>query len=362
MRDPGSDGERPGGARRIFSVMERRDDLPGMGLPLAVLLILLTAVFAGASARLATPVGGPLESQNLAGLFASLPFLPAAIAFYSFLILLWRRVASLLATPVMFGVMLLFGADLGTALSLTLSLLFMSYVFAVCLISRETRFRRLMSLSLATALSLGLCLVAGIGLAYPGFDAFVEDYLRQIPALFAAAANGMAAEGAVTGDWDAMARDLFVMLPAFFGAACVVLAWTADRCARLMFRLFGCEDVFTRENEGVTMPASYAAVYAGVFLVTLLTPSEEYPRLYAMFRSVLLVMALPCAAVGVRGLSERLADRLFYVTRERLLTVFLMAVAFAALGAMPFLMLTSAVGAVSVMRKALRERQNKGEA
>ena len=341
---------------KLFSVMERRDDLPAMRWPMAALFILLTSVAGGAAARLATPAAAdsPLSSQNIAGLLAAVPFLPLAVALYAQIILLWRRIASLLATPATFAVMLLFGADLTAAVSLTLALLLMSYVFAVSLITKETRFRRTSALALSAGFSLALCLVARAALDYGSLSALAEDYMNVMPAAISRAYTALTAGSeALVPDESvtrSMARELFVMLPAFFGVLCVVLAWAADRLIRRMFVLIGCPEIFTDERAGVTMPFSYAAVYAVVFVSALFIPSEAFPFLSALFRSVLLIMALPCAAVGVKGISEWLEDRLFYMTREKVLAAMLLFVAFVTLRAYPFLLVTSAVGAWRVIR------------
>lgn len=342
----------------VFSVMRRRDDLPAMRWPMAVLFILLTAVSGAAAARLATPAvpEDPLASQNIAGIAASLPFLPLAVMLYAQIILLWRRVASLLATPATFGLMLLFGARMSEACALSLAILFMSYVFAVSLITKETRFRRMASLTVAAAVSLALCLAVRIGFDYGSFSAFADAYMdagsaaiAQIYVTLAERAGAAAVQPDLTVLRE-MAREAIMMAPAFFGILCVLLAWTADRLIRRMFALIGCPEVFTDEHAGVTMPFSYAAVYAAVFVPALFTPSSVFPLLHAILVNALLILALPCAAVGVRGIADWLEERLFYMTRERALAAILLVVAFVTLRAYPFLLVTSAVGAYTVIR------------
>ena len=347
----------------VFSVMRRRDDLPEMRLPLAILFMLATALTSAAAARLASPAAdAPLHSANIAGLLASLPFLPLAVMTYALVILLWRRLASLLATPLSFGAMLLFGARFAEAFSLTLAILFASYVFAVSLISKETRFRRIASLAVAAAIGFGLAAAGRVAVDFGSFAALTETYMKEIPALIATVYSALLGGGET---FDAslfreMARDLFVMTPAYFGMICVGFAWFADLMIRRMFTVLGCEAVFTDEDGGVTLPPVYAAIYAGVFVLTLLTPSETAPLLHAMFKSALLVMALPCSAVGVRGISERLEEKLFYVTREKLLAFLLLFVLFSVLGAFPFMLLTSVWGAVFVLRRRFHQEKKGG--
>ena len=343
----------------IFSVMRRRDDLPAMRWPMAVLFILLTAVAGAASARLATPAfpDDPLASQNIAGIAASLPFLPLAVMLYAEIILLWRKIASLLATPVTFGMMLLFGARLSVACSLSLAILFMAYVFAVSLITKETRFRRMASLTVAAAVSLALCLAVRIGFDYGSFAAFADAYMTSVPAAigrFYETLVTRAGATAVQPDMTvlrSMAREAIMLAPAGFGIVCVVIAWAADRLIRRMFSLIGCPDVFTDEHAGITMPISYAMVYTAVFVPALFTPASMFPLLHAVLVNALLILALPCAAVGVRGIADWLEDRLFYMTRERALAAILLFVAFVTLRAYPFLLVTSAVGAYSVIKR-----------
>ena len=350
--------------RSLFSVMEQRDDLPEMPLPLAILCILATALFGAVAARLLSPAveGDPFASQNVAGIFAALPFLPLSVMFYALTILLWRRMASLLATPVTFGAMLLFGARFSDAFALSLAILLISYVFAVSLIGKETRFRRMQSLTLAAAVSFGLCIFARVSLDFGSYTALVDAYMEAVPAMIGrwysavfAAADIAIAESSL----NEMARELFVMLPAYFGMFCVIFAWAADCLIRRMFTILGCASIFTDESAGTTMPFIYAAVYAGVLLLTLFTPSSSMPLPHVMFKSVLLVMALPCSAVGVRKISDYLEDRLFYLTRERLLTGLLLFLTFSILGMFPFILLTSAIGAISIIKA--RFKGNGGE-
>jgi hypothetical protein len=107
------------------------------------------------------------------------------------------------------------------------------------------------------------------------------------------------------------------------------------------------------------MPVRFAAVYCVFLILSLLTPGSVFPMARCMLQSVVLVMGLPCAAVGVRRIGERLSDSLFYMTREKLFTAMLLFVLFAAVGAYPFLLITSAVGMISVLRRGrARDRGN----
>ena len=340
--------------------MQPREDLPRMPGFMAVVFLLLSALAAAASARLGSPAvpDEPLAPQNVAGMLACLPFLPLAVSLYALTILLWRRVASLLCTPVSFGLMLLFGARFSDACALTLAILPVSYAFAVSLISRENRFRRTTTLGLFAAGAFGLAAVARIGVDFGSLAGLRDGFMTSVPpilgSLVAAAVPG--AEGVLTAsDLYEPARSLFVMLPSYFGVFCVVFAWVCDLIVKKLFAWLNCTYAFNDGDEEVTLPFSWAAVYACVFLLTVFTPSSVFPMARTMFQSVLLVMGLPCAAVGVRRVEERLSDSLFYMTREKLFVGMLLFVVFAAVGAFPFLLLTSAVGTVSVIRRKLKE-------
>lgn len=355
---------------RIFSVMRRRDDLPEMTLPLALLFLFGVALFSAAGAKLASPAvpSSCFDSQNLLGAVASLPFLPLAACLYSLLILLWRRIASLLATPAAFLLMLAFGADLFTSVVISVSMLFVSYVFAVSLISRENRFRRLTALSFAIAACLILTIIAWIGLRFDSFALFTETYMTEIPALIGQIYNAYisSATGGITAASGAsqiptfylekMARDFLMMCPAYLGMLSIAMAWFTDFLSSTAFRILDCEDVFIEITHRITMPFSYAVVYAGVFVLSLLTSAEYNPMLYVMLRSVMDVMLLPCAAVGIAGLMRILEDKLYYLTREKLLAAIILIFAFAFLGMSTFLLVTSAVGAAIVIKAGLKKK------
>ena len=367
--------QKTGGLGRLLvSVMEPREDLPRMPGFMAAVFILLAAAAAAVSARLASPIvpEEPLSPQNIAGLLASLPFLPLAVTLYAMTILLWRRIGSLLCTPISFGLMLLFGARFSEAAALTLAILPMAYAFAVSLMAKEDRFRRVMTLALFAAGALGIAGIVRIGVDFGSPEALRDAFMTAVPdmigtifrtAVSAPASSETGAAAMLTSlSLYESARSLFVMLPAYFGAFCVVLAWGSDRIVRRLFAWLNCSSVFTDEGADVSMPVSFAGVYAALFVLTLLTPASVFPMARVMLQSALIVMALPCAAVGVRRIGERLSDSLFYMTREKLFVGMLLFVLFAAVGAYPFLLITSAVGTVSVLRRWFAARRgNDGE-
>ena len=347
-------------ADRLLSVMRPREDLPRMPGFMAAVFLLLSALAAAAAARLCSPAGGDVNAaQNAAGILAALPFLPLSVSLYALTILLWRRTASLLCTPLSFGLMLLFGARLFDACALSLAILPLSYSFAVSLISRETRFKRMTTLALFAAVGFGLAAVARVGLDFGSVEAFRNWFFNIFTPLFSRMYASSAADPGWIPDETALyslIRSIFVMLPAWFGMFCVLFSWACDRIVRRLFVWLNCVSVFTDEDADVTLPFRYAAVYAVVFLLTLLTPSAMFPMARTMFQSALLVLGLPCAAVGIRRIQERMSENLFYMTREKFFIGMLLFVAFAALGAFAFLLVTSAVGTVSVIRRHFREK------
>lgn len=353
---------------RLFSVMKKRDDLPEMTLPLALLFLFGSAVFASAAAKLASPAAESaiLDPSNLLGITASLPFLPAAACLYALLILLWRRMLSLLTTPVMFAMMLLMGADVFPSAVITLSLLFTSYVFAVSLIGRENRFRRLACLAMSAALCITLACIAWLGLEYDSFADFVEAYMNDIPRLMSDAVSsylGIAAGESISADpslFLSSAREILVMLPAFIGVISILLAWFVDFLASTAFKVLDCEDVFIEITNRITLPFSYAVIYASVFLMFILTSSDSAPMLTVMLRSVLYVMLPPCAAVGIHGLMLILEDKLYYMTREKFLAALILFLSLTFLGFSAFLLIASAAGAAFVITAKIRSSKNSG--
>lgn len=356
---------------RVFSVMRRRDDLPEMTLPLAVLLIFGVSIFSSAGAKLASPVAETMQylhfvPQNFVGAVACLPFLPLSACLFALIILLWRRFASLLATPVTFAVMLAFGVDMFTTVVISVSVLLVAYVYATSLISRENRFCRITSLTIAIALCIFLTLVAWIGLNYENFSEFTEAYMSEVPMLigrlYSSYVNNVAGGATEIPAFylDKMARELFVMCPAYLGVLSILLAWFTDYLACSAFKILDCEDVFIEITNKITLPFSYAVVYSSVLVMSFFTSSEYNPMLFVMLKSVLYVMLLPCAAVGVRGLMHSLEDKLYYLTREKVLAAMILVFAFAFLGISLFLLATSAIGAgVVIKEKLVKEKPDK---
>lgn len=345
--------------KRIFSVMQRHDELPEMTVPLTVLMMLGCVLFSTAAGKLATPAepyGELLTSSDYIGIGAAVMFLPVISCLYASIILLWRKVASLLVTPICFGVMLWAGVRLFPAAVFSLSLLLCAYVYATSLISRETRFRRMTALASASAICIVLAVSAYISLYFGGFSEFFEWYMRTLPhemaLVYQNAGMTVPETDLVTG-----CRQLLMMVPAYTVVLAIVLSGITDFLMRTLFRVLECGGIFIVTDGSITMPVSYAVVYGISFLLTWMTPAEQYPFLHILLNSVTCAMILPCAAVGLDGVKRNLEEKLYYVTSERLLTVIILAVVFGVLGLSGFLMLASVFGTYYVIRNRLKREE-----
>lgn len=334
---------------KVFSVMRRRDDLPAMTLPLAVLMMAMSLLF--------TSIAGRLASSDYVGVTASLPFLALSACMYSLIILLWRRAASLLVTPLSFAAMLFTGSSLFAAATISLSLLFTSYVFAVSLISREPKFQRLGTLSLAAAVCLILTVIAYAGFHAPSYDAFVTLCMDGLSGILGTA-YGLPADESYVRE---AARNILVMTPAYTAVLSIALAWFTEVMAKSMFRLLGCCDLFIGITHRITLPLPYAVIYAAVFLLTMMTVPDRYPFLYTMLSSVMIAMMLPCASVGLSMTLRKIRVRMYYASQKRALTAMLMAFAVISMGIMNAVTILSVAGAYFVIADFFRKRSKQRE-
>ena len=335
---------------RLFSVMRRRDDLPEMNVPLVLLCVFLITVFASVSAKLAaSDYHSPVFI--FAGIVSAMALCPMIVCLYSLIILLWRRVASLLVTPIMFVAMWLVSDSIFWALILTLSALFASYMFAVSMISRESRFRRSTTLALAYAVSIALAVIAAIGLSWGTFEAFSEAYMEKFPPILRSVFTGLGYNAVYDRYYAELARAIIVKAPAFIGVSSVAMAFITDYLTQLAFRILDCENIFIEITGKITMPPSFALIYAAVFFMTVFTSYEHNPLIYEMLSGVSLVMMLPCALIGISGFIRNMEERLYYVTRERFLTLIIVAAATALLGISNCITIASLMGAYFVIRE-----------
>lgn len=334
---------------KVFAVMRRRDDLPSMTLPLAVLMTAVIVVF--------TCVAGRLASSELIGTAAALPFLTGAVCLYALIILLWRKFAAFLVTPLSFAAMLGTGSSRFAAVTITLSLLFVSYVYAVSLISREAKFRRLLSLSVSAAVCIVLTLTAWAGFRASSYHDFVGYCMDGLSGLLAGAYN-MAPSDAYVRE---SARNFLVMTPAYLAILSLALAGLTELLTRNMFRLLGCTDLFIGITHRITLPLSYAVIYLSAFLLSMLTVPGESPLASLLLNSTVTAMMLPCAAVGTSMTLRKIRARMYYASQKRGLTLLLMAMAFAAMGIVNALMILSVAGAWFVIADFLRKRRKQRE-
>ena len=346
--------------QKLFSVMQRHDELPEMSLPLTVLMMLGCILFSMAAGKLATPAqpyGRLLTAPDYIGIAAAVMFLPVIACMYASVILLWRKVASLLVTPICFAVMLWADVRLFPAVTMSLSLLFCAYVYATSLISKETRFRRMTALASAAGICTALTAAAYVSLYFGSFAEFFDWYMVTLPEAMAEvylnAGQTVPATDLVTG-----CRQLLMMVPSYTVVLSIALAWITEFLMHTLFRVLGCEEIFIETSRKITMPASYAVVYAVSFGLTMMTPADSYPFLYILLNSITCAMILPCAAIGLDGVRHALEEKLYYVTSEKLLAVMILAVAFGILGVNGFVIVSSVCGAYYVIKNRVnREKE-----
>jgi len=340
--------------------MQRHDELPEMSVPLTILMMIGCMLFTAAAGKLATPAGeygAAVSSSGYVGMAVSLLFMPVVSCMYASVILLWRKVASLFVTPICFGFMLWAGVRLFPAAVISLSLLLCAYVYATSLISRETRFRRMTALTAAAGICLALTMVGYISLYFGGFAPFCDWFMTALPDALGKvyADSGMAVPHSdlVNG-----CRQLLLMVPAYTVAAAILLAWVTEFLMHTLFRVLECEELFIETSGRITMPVSYAAVYAAAFLLTWLTPADSWPFLHMMLSSITCAMILPCAAVGLDRIRRALEEKLYFVTGEKMLTAIILAVLLGILGIGGFVVIASIFGTVAVLRTSRKNRIN----
>ena len=314
---------------KLFSVMQKRDDLPEMRLPLALVFMLSTALFSCAGAKLLT---SSADGSSLAGLAASLAFVPVAVCSYAMVILLWRRYASLLTTPITAAALYFSGSSLFSAAVFLFTVLVTAYAFAVSMISRVTRFRRVTSVSLSFALCLLISATAFAGLRYSG----AEDALMSLYSAVKSAISSLYFSlGSVVEEHvcSYAAREIITTLPAYAGILSLTLAYISDILAKQLFRVLDCEDVFISMSREITMPKTFALVYIASAVI------------------------LPCAAVGIGELMKKPEDEYFSVNRRSTVSIIVAFFAVLLLGVRVSLVIMSVCGAF----KAITKRKDKSE-
>ena len=285
----------------MYSLIRKRTDLPEMSLPLWILSVLLSAAAAWMGAQVAvSPAGGPV---------ISLVFFTLSASIYCAVITLWRKISALLVTPV--TALLLWFSDCGLfcTAAVTLSLLFVSWIAGVCLLSGETRFMRMTSLSCGIAVTLGLCTLAGFSLYYPSLSVLYDEVLlvvnaivRQIPET-----TGIQLDAGAVSD---LVRTVFLSLPALLGVMAEFLAASLILLCRAFMRILGCDEAFrSASDDGITTPRSFGGILLITLVLTLFTSPYDNPLLYCILSNILSVIVLPCAYVGIREFFGRMQRR-----------------------------------------------------
>ncbi|MBQ7921274.1 MAG: hypothetical protein IJ325_01680 [Clostridia bacterium] len=284
-------------------LIRKRADLPEMTWPLAVISVLLTVAAAWMGAEIGvSPMGGPVTA---------LPFLALSAAVYSAVIVLWRKVAALLITPITALCLWISDCGMFCTVTVSLSLLFVSYLTGICLLAGEKRFMRMTSLSCGIAVALGLCAAAGVSLAYPSLSAFYEEtvdavdiLLKQLPET-----AGISPDTYSAAD---LAHTMFLSLPALLGVTAELLAASVLFLCKTFLRIFDCAAYFHPDADaGITTPRSFGAVALITLILTLLTSPMDNPLLYSILSNILSVITIPCAYVGVREFFGRMQKKVF---------------------------------------------------
>lgn len=276
----------------LFSVMHKREDLPEMRLPLATLCIVLSS--------LSSCMGASLLSSALSGeaglcVIAILPLLSLAVCLYSMTILLWRRVRSLLTTPITALLMYHFGVGAFSSVVILVTVLVCSYAHAVSMLSRETKFRRIGSTSLLFAICVFLSCVAFVSMysepsecvhtAYRYITSALREYLLSLGV------------GVTEYECASVVRELMLLIPAYIGILSIGAVAVCDILLSKLFILLDCEGMFILSDGDTSMPKSYAFLYIASFLLFGSFGSDSLFR--AVFKSATYIMLFPCAYVGL---------------------------------------------------------------
>lgn len=325
----------------LFSAMKNRDDLPKMRLPLTMVFILSVALLSAVSVRL-------MSRPSTPGIIALMLFLPGTLCGYTLLVLLWRRWEAFLATPVSVALMLLFGGKPYLAAAAGIGLFTMTYVFALSFFRKESRFYRVMSLWAAACAVVILSMTAGILINFSSPAEFFETVITETAAYFTEAYEkaGAAVDPAVFRD---ALREMTVLGHSYISMVSIILVWIADFFMAKLMESFKCREDFVGSCESWSLSKGFSAVYFGVLCLTLITSSADNPMIYAMLKSVTLIMILPAALAGVIFIFRKLEDKLYHFTREKTLAAIILGFALLFMGTSLFLLAASAVGAASTI-------------
>ncbi len=284
----------------IGSLLQKRDDLPEMRVPLLVAAMIVTCV-TGGSAVLC--IRGGLG-------FLVLPMVLLAVMSQAFLILL-RRHPAVLAVPLAVG-----GILLGTAggwfwaVAGTVCLLLLSCTCAALFLTKESRFVRIASV----ACVMGVCMLA-TGIVYISwqFDTLsaavvyvCETWQEPVAAVLSALSGGTYV--LLPETVNRVLYQIMGAVPALVGMFCVGCGALLDGGMRFFFWLFDCSAYFVPEEEDITLPRSFGVLYGVVFFLVTATSSTGSPHIYSILSNCHWVLSLPCAWVGITAIYRKLRE------------------------------------------------------
>lgn len=355
VRDADAAQRKGGSVKNRFAVFRNRSDLPEMTLPLAAAVLF----FAVGSAVLAAK----LPALGTAGMFLSPVMTVLSVVWYVLLIILWRKVAAMAVTP--FSAVCMLCADVSVFAMTVASLgtLFLAYTMAVSVLSREGRYRRILTASLAASVTMLLGAAAWVGMHYESPDAFLAVLRESIQSLIRNSyetvvtseiyTQSLSAGVPVTvteSDVSAEAASVMGAIPAYFVMAGLLTAWLADGLTRFFLVQLDAIDDFLPPTHRITLPKAYAAVHIAVTLLMTATSPVHNPLLYAVLRSLFLSMVLPCLYIGCVKLRRGIMIRLYFIHGKRTLSLFLMIFTVMLIGVSNFVVFFSLSGSVFVLR------------
>lgn len=339
--------------KKRFAVFRNRDDLPEMTLPLAVLTLLTIPVSAAFGAKAA--------GYGSYGAILSVGLLTISTTAYAALILLWRRLAAIAATPLSVLALLWSGASRFTTAALSLGILFLAYTLAVSALSKETRYRRTATLSCAVVLCILLAGTAQIGLRFSSFGDFMRFFrewvVERASLLLEARASSFSTETLETfstavseQETTAAAASLAALTPVCIGTAGALYAWATEGLLRILLAQFHVVEDFLPRTHRITLPKLHAVLCIGITALMLFTSAEANPLLYAVLRNLFLTTAPPCLYLGCVKLRRHIMIRLYFLRGKRTASIFLLLFVVMALGASAFAILFSLLGAACALR------------
>lgn len=348
--------------KKWFTVFRNRSDLPEMTLPLALLMILIVLGSAVLASKFA--------AYGLVGILLSAVMLIISVTAYALLIILWRKLAVIAAAPLSAAMMLYFDASVFAMTVISLSTLFLAYTIAVSVLSREGRYRRTMTFSLAVVVTMLLAGTAWIGLNYDSYSGFFLSFREGIAEMIRTAYSNTASVQIYTQSLDTAAVQLTesditsaaasvtAAIPAYAAMAGLLFAWLTDGLLRFVLTQLDAIDDFLPRTHRITLPKYYAIAHIAVTLLMVSTSPEYNPLIYAVLRSLFLAMVLPCLYIGCVKLRRGIMIRLYFIHGKRAISLFILIFTVMLIGVSNFVVFFSLAGAVYTLRfhRKMKER------